>query len=74
MEEEKKKSVQWKTQSAIHRQTETYLAPLFTKLKKRTVAQDILEYLAGIIGHMLNRDYVKVSSFVGTSCCAPPLQ
>ena len=64
MEEDKKKTVQWRTQSAIQRQTETYLAPLLTKLKKQTVAQDILEYLAGIIKHTLNRDYVQVN-FVG---------
>lgn len=57
---EKKKSVQWKTQSTIHRQTFAYLSPLFKKLKKKTVAQDILEYLSGIIGHTLERDYVKV--------------
>nr|CAB3265183.1 pre-mRNA-splicing factor 18-like [Phallusia mammillata] len=59
---EKKKTVQWKTQSTIHRQTVAYLSPLFKKLKKRTVAQDILEYLCGIIGHTLNRDYVKASA------------
>ncbi|CAK8690609.1 unnamed protein product [Clavelina lepadiformis] len=62
MPPEKKKTVQWKTQSAIRRQTEAYLAPLCSKLKKRTVSQDILEYLAGIIGHVLNRDYVQASA------------
>ena len=64
MDDDKKKTVHWRTQSAIQRQTQTYLAPLFTKLKKRTVAQDILEYLAGIIKHTLNRDYVQVNVLV----------
>jgi len=61
MPQEKKKTVQWKTQSAIHRQTDAYLKPLFKKLKKCTVAQDILDYLCDIIRHVLERDYVQVS-------------
>merc|ERR1712136_74549 len=59
---EKKKNVQWKTQSAIHRQTEVYLKPLFSQLKKGTVATDILEYLAGIVGNVLKRDYITASA------------
>uniref|UniRef100_H2ZK04 Pre-mRNA-splicing factor 18 n=1 Tax=Ciona savignyi TaxID=51511 RepID=H2ZK04_CIOSA len=59
---EEQKKGRWKTQSAIHRQTQTYLNPLFTQLKNKTVATDILEYLAGIIRHVLVRDYVKASA------------
>lgn len=62
MPDDKKKKVQWKTQSAIHRQTETYLAPLFAQLKKRTVATDILDFLSAIIKHVLQRNYVEASA------------
>nr|XP_002129784.1 pre-mRNA-splicing factor 18-like [Ciona intestinalis] len=59
---EENKKGKWKIQSAIHRQTQTYLSPLFNQLKNKTVATDILEYLSGIIKHILTRDYVKASA------------
>nr|XP_039250402.1 pre-mRNA-splicing factor 18-like [Styela clava] len=58
---EKKRKIQVRTQFAIHRQTKGYLAPLFSFLKKKTIAPDILAYLTRIIKFVLDRDYVKAN-------------
>ncbi|XP_067915664.1 pre-mRNA-splicing factor 18 isoform X1 [Heterodontus francisci] len=52
-------SVQGKLAGATHKQTESYLKPLFRKLRKKTLSQDIKESITDIIKFMLQREYVK---------------
>ncbi|XP_030072355.1 pre-mRNA-splicing factor 18 isoform X2 [Microcaecilia unicolor] len=56
-----KRSVQGKLASATHKQTESYLRPLFRKLRKRTLPADIKESITDIIQFMLQREYVKAN-------------
>ncbi|KAH0515609.1 Pre-mRNA-splicing factor 18 [Microtus ochrogaster] len=57
-----KRSVQGKLNSATQKQTESYLRPLFRKLRKRNLPADIKESITDIIKFMLQREYVKVNS------------
>uniref|UniRef100_A0A8C5MME3 Pre-mRNA-splicing factor 18 n=1 Tax=Leptobrachium leishanense TaxID=445787 RepID=A0A8C5MME3_9ANUR len=54
-------SVHGKLASATHNQTESYLKPLFRKLKKKTLPADIKESITDIIKFMLQREYVKAN-------------
>ncbi|XP_053113634.1 pre-mRNA-splicing factor 18 isoform X5 [Hemicordylus capensis] len=54
-----KRGVQGKLNSATQKQTESYLRPLFRKLRKRTIPADIKESITDIIKFMLQREYVK---------------
>ncbi|XP_031726567.1 pre-mRNA-splicing factor 18 isoform X1 [Anarrhichthys ocellatus] len=56
-----KRSVQGKLASATHSQTESYLKPLFRKLRKKTLPADIKESITDIIKFMLEREYVKAN-------------
>ncbi|XP_074050193.1 pre-mRNA-splicing factor 18 isoform X4 [Macrotis lagotis] len=56
-----KRSVQGKLNSATQKQTESYLRPLFRKLRKRTLPADIKESITDIIKFMLQREYVKAN-------------
>ncbi|CAI8012326.1 Pre-mRNA-splicing factor 18 [Geodia barretti] len=56
-----KRSYQGKLDSATFKQTETYLQPLFKKLRKKSIAADILSFLADICGNILEREYVKAN-------------
>ncbi|KAK3548986.1 hypothetical protein QTP70_024813 [Hemibagrus guttatus] len=56
-----KRSVQGKLNSATQKQTESYLKPLFRKLRKKTLSQDIKESITDIIKFMLQREYVKAN-------------
>ncbi|KAK7891450.1 hypothetical protein WMY93_023413 [Mugilogobius chulae] len=58
-EEHVKRSVQGKLASATHSQTESYLKPLFRKLRKKSLPADIKESITDIIKFMLEREYVK---------------
>ncbi|KAM9245835.1 pre-mRNA-splicing factor 18 isoform 3-T3 [Leptosomus discolor] len=55
-----KRGVQGKLNSATQKQTESYLRPLFRKLRKRTLPADIKESITDIIKFMLQREYVKI--------------
>ncbi|XP_025058073.1 pre-mRNA-splicing factor 18 isoform X3 [Alligator sinensis] len=56
-----KRGVQGKLSSATQKQTESYLRPLFRKLRKRTIPADIKESITDIIKFMLQREYVKAN-------------
>ncbi|XP_073184826.1 pre-mRNA-splicing factor 18 isoform X3 [Lepidochelys kempii] len=56
-----KRGVQGKLNSATQKQTESYLRPLFRKLRKRTLPADIKESITDIIKFMLQREYVKAN-------------
>ncbi|XP_011911476.1 PREDICTED: pre-mRNA-splicing factor 18 [Cercocebus atys] len=56
-----KRSVQGKLNSATQKQTESYLRPLFRKLRKRNLPADIKESITDIIKFMLQREYVKAN-------------
>ncbi|XP_069483985.1 pre-mRNA-splicing factor 18 isoform X1 [Ambystoma mexicanum] len=56
-----KRSVQGKLASATQKQTESYLRPLFRKLRKRILPADIKESITDIIKFMLQREYVKAN-------------
>lgn len=60
-EEHVKRSVQGKLASATHSQTESYLKPLFRKLRKKSLPADIKESITDIIKFMLEREYVKAN-------------
>ncbi|MFT7799326.1 pre-mRNA-splicing factor 18 isoform X2 [Arapaima gigas] len=60
-EEYVKRSVQGKLASATQKQTETYLNPLFRKLRKKSLSADIKESVTDIIKYMLEREYVKAN-------------
>ncbi|NXB09232.1 PRP18 factor, partial [Cnemophilus loriae] len=57
-----KQGVQGKLNSATQKQTESYLRPLFRKLRKRTLPADIKESITDIIKFMLQREYVKANN------------
>ncbi|XP_069834694.1 pre-mRNA-splicing factor 18 isoform X1 [Dendropsophus ebraccatus] len=56
-----KRSVQGKLASATQKQTESYLKPLFRKLRKKNLPADIKESITDIIKFMLQREYVKAN-------------
>ncbi|XP_061578021.1 pre-mRNA-splicing factor 18 isoform X2 [Cololabis saira] len=60
-EDHVKRSVQGKVASATHSQTESYLRPLFRKLRKKNLPADIKESITDIIKFMLEREYVKAN-------------
>ncbi|TNN00838.1 hypothetical protein fugu_012084 [Takifugu bimaculatus] len=60
-EDHVKRGVQGKLASATHSQTESYLRPLFRKLKKKNLPADIKESITDIIKFMLEREYVKAN-------------
>ncbi|XP_030646290.1 pre-mRNA-splicing factor 18 isoform X3 [Chanos chanos] len=60
-EDHVKRSVQGKLASATQKQTESYLKPLFRKLRKKTLSADIKESITDIIKFMLQREYVKAN-------------
>lgn len=59
--EAEKMSVKGKKESAKYNQTHCYLKPLTKRLKTRSLPEDILESLAEIVLHCLDRDYVKAN-------------
>ncbi|KAM8974676.1 pre-mRNA-splicing factor 18 isoform 2-T2 [Pelodytes ibericus] len=56
-----KRSVHGKLASATQKQTESYLKPLFRKLRKKILPADIKESITDIIKFMLQREYVKAN-------------
>lgn len=60
-EDSVKRSVQGKLASATQKQTESYLGPLFRKLRKKNLPADIKESIIDIIKFMLEREYVKAN-------------
>lgn len=60
-EDHVKRSVQGKLASATQKQTESYLKPLFRKLRKKNLSDDIKESITDIIKFMLEREYVKAN-------------
>ncbi|XP_035282990.1 pre-mRNA-splicing factor 18 isoform X3 [Anguilla anguilla] len=60
-EDHVKRSVQGKLASATQKQTESYLKPLFRKLRKKILPADIKESITDIIKFMLEREYVKAN-------------
>ncbi|XP_034375620.1 pre-mRNA-splicing factor 18-like isoform X1 [Arvicanthis niloticus] len=54
-------SVQGKLNSATQKQTESYLRPLFRKLRKGNLPADIKEAITDISKFMLQREYVKAN-------------
>ncbi|XP_034032572.1 pre-mRNA-splicing factor 18 isoform X2 [Thalassophryne amazonica] len=60
-EDHVKRSVQGKLDSATHSQTESYLKPLFRKLRKKSIPADIKDSITDIIKFMLEREYVKAN-------------
>lgn len=56
-----KLSVQGKLNSATHKQTESYLRPLFRKLQQRNLPADIKGSITAIIKFLLQREYVKAN-------------
>uniref|UniRef100_A0A8C1W8W9 Pre-mRNA-splicing factor 18 n=1 Tax=Cyprinus carpio TaxID=7962 RepID=A0A8C1W8W9_CYPCA len=60
-EDHVKRSVQGKLASATQKQTESYLGPMFRKLRKKILPADIKESITDIIKFMLEREYVKAN-------------
>lgn len=56
-----KRAYQGKIATATHRQTETYLKPLFKQLKRKSVPPEIALFLSRICQCLLDRDYVKAN-------------
>ncbi|RXM30704.1 Pre-mRNA-splicing factor 18 [Acipenser ruthenus] len=67
-EDHVKRGVQGKLTSATQKQTESYLKPLFRKLRKRSLPADIKESITDIIKFMLQREYVKGLKRLMTIC------
>ncbi|GAB6020290.1 hypothetical protein CHUAL_003004 [Chamberlinius hualienensis] len=59
--ESEKTTMKWKIDSATNGQTQSYIKPLLRKLKKKTLPEDIMESLVEIVGHLLDREYVKAN-------------
>lgn len=56
-----KRSLHGKLDSATRVQTVTYIKPLFRKLKKQTVSDDIFSCLVDIVKFLIQRDYLKAT-------------
>jgi pre-mRNA-splicing factor 18 len=50
-----------KLASATYAQTQSYLKPLFKKLRNKSIQDDILDSLTIIVRHLLNRNYVAAN-------------
>lgn len=59
---EEKADTKGKLMGATYTQTQEYLKPLLRKLKSFTLPEDISDSLTEIVVHLLNRNYLKVSS------------
>ncbi|WAR26013.1 PRP18-like protein [Mya arenaria] len=59
--ESEKRSFKGKLNAAMHQQTVVYMKPMFRKLKTKSMQADILECLVQIIGHQLDRHYIKAN-------------
>ncbi|CAN7937236.1 unnamed protein product [Ixodes hexagonus] len=59
--EPEKVSMRGKMSSATYNQTQAYLRPLFKRLRKNTIPEDILDHLVRIVKHMLQREYVRAN-------------
>lgn len=59
--ESDKVSVKGKLSTATYAQTQSYLKPLFRKLKTKTLPEDILESLVTILQHLIDREYVMAN-------------
>lgn len=59
--EAEKTSMKGKLASGTYSQTQDYIRPLFRRLKKENVHDDILEHLVLIVNFMLDRNYVKAN-------------
>ncbi|XP_051952807.1 pre-mRNA-splicing factor 18-like [Xyrauchen texanus] len=60
-EDHVKRSVKGKVASATQKQTESYLKPLFRKLRNKNLPGDIKESITDIIKFMLEKEYVKAN-------------
>lgn len=56
-----KRSLKGKMNAAMHQQTVSYMKPMFRQLKNKKMQEDILECLVQILGHLLERDYIKAN-------------
>ncbi|KAL1481729.1 hypothetical protein MTO96_034259 [Rhipicephalus appendiculatus] len=59
--EPEKMSMRGKLASATYGQTQSYLRPLFKRLRKGSIPEDILEHLVRIVKNMLLKEYVKAN-------------
>lgn len=59
--ETEKMCMKGKLASATYTQTQSYIGPLFKRLKNKTIHEDILEHLVHIVRYMLDKDYVKAN-------------
>lgn len=59
--EAEKVSMRGKLSSATYNQTQAYLRPLFKRLRKNTIPEDILDHLVRIVKHMLEKQYVRAN-------------
>lgn len=53
-----------KMAGATFTQTQVYLKPLLRKLKNHSLPEDISDSLTEIVRHLLNRNYLMVSSIL----------
>lgn len=56
-----KRSLKGKVASATHVQTVNYIKPLFKKLKKQSISEDIFSCLVDIVRSLIERDYLKAN-------------
>lgn len=56
-----KRAAEGKRASATYKQTEIYLEPLLKTLKKRECDPNILHLLSELIGHLMEREYIKAN-------------
>lgn len=60
---DEKRTLQGRIETALHGQTDTYLKPLFKKLKSKNLADDILDSLVKIVLELINRDYIRANEY-----------
>ena len=58
---DEKTTLQGKLKSGQYEQTQSYLKPLFRKLRSVSLTRDILNALACIVKHMMDREYVRAN-------------
>ncbi|KAH9384305.1 hypothetical protein HPB48_026298 [Haemaphysalis longicornis] len=66
--EGEKTSMRGKLASATYGQTQSYLRPLFKRLRKGSIPEDILEHLVRIVKNMLLKEYVRALKRLMTQC------
>lgn len=59
--QEEKSSHHGRALSAVWKQTDSYIQPLFDRIKRNVCPEDIMKHLSLIVEYCIDRNYIKVN-------------